>query len=202
MTLQGSYYSCTHFADSEVDAPNGFNPCQTAELAVELELSPLPVSTCKVQDLLRGSSKQSSRPRGDGPIGSSSGLGMFLPLSSHHIFTNPTPPGCSVGSSQVQPLGPVNNRAPREHAGQHALSPQPAQSSLQTWPESHEPAARETPGLEQWKKNEGGKTLLWWMEGAGRKAGLWLAFVGRGDGAVGTCHPEWPGRKSRVTKGE
>lgn len=181
MTLQGSYYSCTRFADSEVDAPNGFNSCQTAELAVEPELSPLPVSTCKVQDLPRGSSKQSSRPGGDGPVGSSSGLGMLLPLSSHHIFTNPTPPGCSgcsAGSSQVQPLGRANNRAPREHAGQQGLSPQPAQSSLQTWPESHEPAARAAPGLEQRKKNEGGKTLLRWMEGAGRKAGLcWLLLA-------------------------
>ena len=79
--------------------------------------------------------------------------------------------------SQVQPLGLANNGEPQGRAGQQA----PPRPSWQPWPKSHGPAVKAATGLEQWKKNEGGKTLLWRMEGAGRKAGLWLAFVGRGE---------------------
>lgn len=74
MTLHGSYYSCTHFADSEVEALTGFNSCQVAALTAEPELSALPMSICGVQDLSQGSSKQSSRVGDDGPLRSSSGV--------------------------------------------------------------------------------------------------------------------------------
>lgn len=48
MTLHGSYYSCTHFADGEVEALMGFNSCQVAELIAEPELCPFPMSICDV----------------------------------------------------------------------------------------------------------------------------------------------------------
>lgn len=75
MTLRGRYYSCTHFADGEVESLTGFDSCQVSELTAEAELSLFPMSFSKMQNLSQGSSKQSLRVRDDRLLRSSSGLG-------------------------------------------------------------------------------------------------------------------------------
>lgn len=126
-------------------------------------------------------------------------LWLFLPLGSHHLFTNPRL-GWDEGQEAQRSSRASKQRSPRGHSHQ-ALPPQPSQALLTNLAlilrvcmgNSRRAEAREAECRQKDRAPEDG--------GGVRKTGLGQLLWQSGEG-VGTCHSECTGRKCRVTKGE